>query len=256
MDKEGPQNEGNEHGSPPEGKVVRLPRDWLGPRDELVPLGPASGDPAPGAAPPPSPTPPPSPEDFWGEGSAQIQDALQGPSPGGVPRDTESGRLKRRPWRQRTTRRPFGWRRWAERPAASTPALPRLRLRRVVMAAAVALVCLVIAVQTLRPSSSHVRHQTSAVGAAHLPVLPPAPHRTTHHQTRPKHHVRRSASKPAVVTQPSAVQASFTPATSQSVNSSGSVSSQGTGSSSGGGESSPPAGPVGPGASFGPGHLG
>lgn len=57
--------------------VVRLPRDWLGPRDELVPFGPrASSDDAE--------EPPPSAEDFWGERSAAIHDALQAPADGFV----------------------------------------------------------------------------------------------------------------------------------------------------------------------------
>jgi hypothetical protein len=53
--------------------VVRLPRDWLGPRDELVPFGPrASSEDAE--------EPPPTAEDFWGERSASIHDALQAPA--------------------------------------------------------------------------------------------------------------------------------------------------------------------------------
>jgi hypothetical protein len=66
---EGPQTheEQDVHAS----NVVRLPRDWLGPRDELVPFGA-------GAAEPPAP---PSANDFWGEDSAAMHDAVQGPSP-------------------------------------------------------------------------------------------------------------------------------------------------------------------------------
>jgi hypothetical protein len=86
---------------------VRLPRDWLGPRDELVPFGPratsveAKQAPSSGKQPPPSAKqappsaadwlpgagdlppdaeePPPSAEDFWGERSAAIHDALRAP---------------------------------------------------------------------------------------------------------------------------------------------------------------------------------
>lgn len=85
---------------PGEDKVIRLPRDWLGPREELVPFGPSadrhSPEPsesgrqsgerdAPGedasARPPleevPSPPPDPvSPDDFWGERSAAVQGPL------------------------------------------------------------------------------------------------------------------------------------------------------------------------------------
>jgi hypothetical protein len=48
---------------------VRLPRDWLGPRDELVPFGPRADPPAS----------PPSADDFWGEKSDAVQLAVQGP---------------------------------------------------------------------------------------------------------------------------------------------------------------------------------
>lgn len=59
-----------------EENVVRLPRDWLGPREELVPIGrPASvaaavtsGDDAL----------PPTAEAFWSENSAALHDAVQG----------------------------------------------------------------------------------------------------------------------------------------------------------------------------------
>jgi hypothetical protein len=98
------QDDGNDQGGderpgdPGEDKVIRLPRDWLGPREGLVPFGPSadrhSPEPsesdhpsgerdAPGdtssrppleevSSPPPDPV---SPDDFWGERSA----ALQGP---------------------------------------------------------------------------------------------------------------------------------------------------------------------------------
>src|SRR5690348_15280318 len=79
---------------PGEDKVIRLPRDWLGPREDLVPFGP-SADRDRGPEPPSGPRDAPddasgrppleevaplapepvSPDDFWGERSA----ALQGP---------------------------------------------------------------------------------------------------------------------------------------------------------------------------------
>ena len=60
-----------------EGNVVPFPRDWLGPREELVPFGTARegeaaahwDDDAPLGA-----------ETFWSEGSARVQDALRGPA--------------------------------------------------------------------------------------------------------------------------------------------------------------------------------
>jgi hypothetical protein len=68
-----------EAGSPPESsdKVVRLPRDWLGPREDLVPFGPST--PLPFA-----------PEDFWGERAAAIHSVVQAPAaepPGDAPAD-------------------------------------------------------------------------------------------------------------------------------------------------------------------------
>lgn len=57
----------------PSNKVVRLPRDWLGPREELVPFGPS--------APPPAEPELASfaPDDFWGERAAAIHSAVQAP---------------------------------------------------------------------------------------------------------------------------------------------------------------------------------
>jgi len=51
--------------------VVPLPRDWLGPRDELVPIGPPEPEEPPGSA--------PTAADFWSEGSANVQTAWRGP---------------------------------------------------------------------------------------------------------------------------------------------------------------------------------
>jgi hypothetical protein len=67
--KDGHHTEGDETAQPAE-KVVRLPRDWLGPREHLVPFGS-------GAA---APETPPSAADFWGERSAAIHGALQAPA--------------------------------------------------------------------------------------------------------------------------------------------------------------------------------
>jgi hypothetical protein len=71
--REGRHTESGEQEARPRTNVVRLPRDWLGPRDELVPFGPrASSEDAE--------EPPPTAEDFWGERSASIHDALQAPT--------------------------------------------------------------------------------------------------------------------------------------------------------------------------------
>jgi hypothetical protein len=57
---------------------VRLPRDWLGPREELVPIGAATRARADGSGEDGSvETLPPTAHDFWGEDSAALHDAMQ-----------------------------------------------------------------------------------------------------------------------------------------------------------------------------------
>ncbi len=73
MDPEGRQTEAGATESSTSDNVVRLPRDWLGPRDELIPFG-SSADSAPDAA------VPPTADDFWGEDSSAIQTALEAPA--------------------------------------------------------------------------------------------------------------------------------------------------------------------------------
>ena len=67
MEPEGPQTEEGGTEVSLESNVVPLPRDWLGPREELVPFGALAS--------------PPSASDFWGEHSAEVQDVLQAPQP-------------------------------------------------------------------------------------------------------------------------------------------------------------------------------
>ena len=51
-------------GTPDGGEnVIRLPTDWVGPREELIPIG----------------APPPAASDFWSEDSAALHDAVQAP---------------------------------------------------------------------------------------------------------------------------------------------------------------------------------
>ena len=82
-----------------DGNVVPFPRDWLGPREELVPIGRPARDR------PPDPTGeddlPPAAEAFWSEDSAALHDAVQGPShsferlaPPASARQPARGRLK------------------------------------------------------------------------------------------------------------------------------------------------------------------
>lgn len=120
----GGNDQGGEHrpGDPGEDKVIRLPRDWLGPREDLVPFGPSadrhipepseSDDPsgewdAPGetssrppleevSSPPPDPV---SPDDFWGERSAALQGPLDEADHEAVVGDEAGPTLRRRPAR-------------------------------------------------------------------------------------------------------------------------------------------------------------
>jgi hypothetical protein len=52
--------------------VVRFPREWIGPREELVPFGPSAEQPQDEAAPTEG-----GAADFWGEGSAAVQAVVE-----------------------------------------------------------------------------------------------------------------------------------------------------------------------------------
>ena len=65
-----------------EENVIRLPRDWLGPPEELVPIGPAAR--ARAAQRDRENAMPPAADAFWSEDSAALHDAVQAPS--GPPR--------------------------------------------------------------------------------------------------------------------------------------------------------------------------
>jgi hypothetical protein len=60
-----------------ESNVIRLPRDWLGPRDELVPFGPPA---EPSDVEGPAAVPTARAAEFWGEDSAALQDAVPAPA--------------------------------------------------------------------------------------------------------------------------------------------------------------------------------
>lgn len=51
--------------------VVRLPRDWLGPRDEFTPFGPSANGQSADSA--------PTADAFWGEDSSSLQSAVEAP---------------------------------------------------------------------------------------------------------------------------------------------------------------------------------
>jgi hypothetical protein len=96
---------------PEAGNVVRLPREWLGPPEELVPFGPSARareaervDSDPQGADRPVP-------DFWGEGSAVLQDAIEVPAEAlaaddAKPEPTTRRRAKARPRRWQTALSP------------------------------------------------------------------------------------------------------------------------------------------------------
>jgi hypothetical protein len=97
---------GNGDRQPPDDdNVIRLPREWVGPREELVPIGPAArararaeglldpdstdaplsppgrpGEFEPGRRSPSAALLPPTAHDFWGEDSAALHDVIQGPA--------------------------------------------------------------------------------------------------------------------------------------------------------------------------------
>jgi hypothetical protein len=112
VEREGPHTGNSRNEADRPGNVVRFPRDWFGPPDELVPIGRAAHPPKPSEPPPPQDGPPhandwtgwaddgvlvpltpgnrdPGPPatrtrtaaDFWGEDSATVHDALQAPPP-------------------------------------------------------------------------------------------------------------------------------------------------------------------------------
>jgi hypothetical protein len=113
VEPDGPQEGRTEHR--PDNNVVPFPRDWLGPRDELVPVGRRDCDGAPNGAQEPSspassarvvdssPDLPPRAEDFWGEGSGAIHGVLQAADPG----EPNRTRLTRRRITLPPIQRPF-----------------------------------------------------------------------------------------------------------------------------------------------------
>lgn len=106
MESDGPKTEAGGGGARTQGNVVPFPtpRDWLGPRDELVPIGrrvrsesdERSDDAGPAEL---TLAPPPRPDAFWGEDSAEIHAVIPGPDVPPVPcasRSTTGSSLRRR----------------------------------------------------------------------------------------------------------------------------------------------------------------
>jgi len=92
------ESQGTRSGGSGRDNVVHLPaRDWLGPREELVPVGPAKQVDSPPAA-----------DDFWGEDSASLQAPLEPPAGPEIATDeTPPARRDGRPRRAASA-----WRRW------------------------------------------------------------------------------------------------------------------------------------------------
>ena len=142
---------------PRESNVVRFPRDWLGPLDELVPLGPAGGQESDSSPADSSPgdgrvvdfTPPAPREaaDFWGEDAAAFHDAVEPPPESATAvRDggASHGRVSSRRSHLPAIPRRFGYR--VAGPREASRGRRRAVLVAAVSAAAVTLVGLALAV--------------------------------------------------------------------------------------------------------------
>jgi hypothetical protein len=180
--------------------VVRFPKNWVGPTDELVPIGPrarareaseASSQPdAPGPLPADDAEQIPAAGDFWGEGAAALHHAIRAPSldpdpsaDASAPRDAsapvEDGRptddrtpandCRRRPWAQADQGRP---RRWSQRPR--TPRVlhgPRSRRVTAVSGVCLVLAAMLVVLVTLGVLGGGDRHASTSAHAAGPPLI-------------------------------------------------------------------------------------
>jgi hypothetical protein len=283
VENEGPNSSGGGHEDDATANVVHFPRDWFGPREELVPFGPGSeeqaGDGGGEVAPVEILSPPPvRAEDFWGEDSASIHNAMQAPAgteragvsetvgvsgtlvAGGAAHTATGGRV---PLRVR-----------ARRPLAL-----RLGRRRALALSGVGAAAVALTVVTLGSLRSQVVRTPEVSGAidglspAAISAVPPAlAARPAGSRARPMH--RRTARAHSRVSRArtrgtgasssstsSAQVASTAPAATQPSSAAppsneSAPPTQATSDSGAGSASSPPAGPVGAGAPFGPGRLG
>ena len=275
---------------------MRFPRDWFGPVEELVPFGvasePVDSHPGPketGASVVELAPPVPRAEDFWSEGSAAVQDAVQAPEAD----DAIGG------GRAHSTAAPDACR--VPIPQSSAGARGDTRPRRHIAALiAVALVGLAVVASALSVATSGplqttihaqaARDKSQSTPAFGMSVLPHVMSRITLHRAVPPHlrrHLgaghrprpvpRDAQPKPVITTAESSLgsassssarpvaytTSSPVPRASAPVStaSSAGVTSGSGGTTSGNSSgtvtsSSTPPGPVGPGAPFGPGHLG
>jgi hypothetical protein len=282
---DGPNSSGG-HEDDATANVVHFPRDWFGPHEELVPFGPGAEEGARDDAGTPTPlepvTPPPvRADDFWGEDSASIHNAMQAPvtpDPFAKPEPVAAPDPVAEPEPVAVAGERSPSRAW--RP--SVGGLPaRRRAVTWVGLGAAAITLVVVTLGSLRPQMIRAGGSGGAVPALTPAVIgdvPPAiashpagsgaSHRRAGrgtgrvhvHASRARAHVTASAASSTTSTRV----ASASPQTSATTQSSSaasqgseSASSTGASSDSGGGSArSQPAGPVGAGAPFGPGHLG
>jgi hypothetical protein len=272
--------------------VVRFPRDWFGPREELVPFGPSAedqaGDEAEEAAPAEMVAPPPvRADDFWGEESASIHDAMQAPVA------AEPGAAKpvpaTEPLEAVRERAPSRFRTGALRPIwASGLRSARLGRRRGLISAGLGATAILLVVVVLGSFGLQVVHTPTGGGAvaalnpAAIGGLPPAlasrqagsrkgrtgaasrrkargPTGGSHgraSRARIHHSGGRGSSAPSTQVASAAPAASAEPSTGVATSSGAATTTEASSDSGGGSGSSSSAGPVGAGAPFGPGHLG
>lgn len=188
-----------------EENVIRLPRDWLGPPEELVPIGPAAR--ARAARLEAEEGAPPAADAFWSEDSAALHDAVQAPRGAARERVSPPVGLVAPVAGQWQLRRP-GLPRWAD------PRRMQIRWAMLVVPAAALLVVAAIGLRERAGTDVTTGHSGAAPGASHA-VWEPAPRTsaaiaaaaqslakhaaaTTHHQ--PRRATPRSRARPRAQT--------------------------------------------------------
>ena len=288
METEGRRNEGGGQEGGARSNVVPFPRDWLGPREDLIPFGPRADAALDGVAadPPQAAGQPlagssaaPLADAFWGEDSSALHGVLRAPTNDHASVADQPARVRRG---QRARRRPL---------SVSTDAMP---WGRIAAGAVVVVACAAAALGKIEGSGGPASGASVATGglvasgpivdlasltAVSIPQLVRAHHQShatprrtarasTHriHRTVLHHAPAASAGEAEVA---AAAPVSSTPATTESSaeavstpSPASSGSSQTTATSRPASDSSSTShvasvrpGPVGPGAAFGPGQL-
>lgn len=267
MESEGPQSGEGPRREDPADNVVRFPRDWFGPTEDLVPFGPRASEPRADDLDQPAPA---RADDFWGEDAAAIHDVLEAPEP-----DAEE------PTVIKLVSPP--------RPGPGHPSARRRAGRAIAIAAAV-VACSLLGVARFWPAGGTGSLRASGTNARGLPllrlpavVIDPLVWQSARHGTSTKRagvsvrrrvragpahesptltagHASNGTPVRTQVREPSARSSTgySEPARATPVSSTGGAasSSGASGGGSGAGGSAAPAGPQGPGAPFGPGQLG